>query len=282
MRIYPLTEAKRARWEKEGRGTGEDADYLSWLRYEDVASKGDKHRLLEGDYGRLCALFSNVERRLFLYLDASFAVKGLYDQVKLDLAKTRQIAADLGIQHPRDPQSGVDITMTTDLRAKVLTDTGPVWMPFSCKYFADVGDFNSAEHMQIERVYWQQEGETLRVVTDNSHCIPDVVNQNLEQLHPHRLLHRELLAGGLTLEERTAITLRAVLAASKSQPLNEFAIQMAVHYGLSTADWMAQIYYLVYLRLLRADLFSGDLRQQDVLGIARATQQMLDTAKVSR
>ncbi|MEI8030292.1 MAG: TnsA endonuclease N-terminal domain-containing protein [Comamonadaceae bacterium] len=272
MRVYPFDEAKRARWEAEGRGTGEGAEYQGWLRYEDLNSEGNKHRALEGRHGRMCALFSDVEHRLFLGLDAAKSVLELYDQYKLPIEETRNIAKILGITHPRDPQTGVDINITTDLVAITRTSDGRVSeMPWSCKYSSKLGDFNVAEHQEVERLYWVKRHGKLHICTERTHCISDIHFNNLMLLYPHRLIDRKaelMKQAGLGYDERSQIVVQEILAAKARLHVMDFIDHLASEFGLTKLQWTGQLYNLIYRHKLRANLLSGDLRQTEIQEIA--------------
>ena len=269
LRTYPLTEEKRQRWLDEGRGTGEGPHYKPWLTYYDFASRGDMHRLLEGRYRRLCHLFSDVERRVFLYLDASRQVVDIREQYPLDLAITRDIARRLGIQHPRDRHSGVDITMTTDFLVEVRWRGKTRLIALSCKLDADLGDFNIAEHAEIERLYWLQRGVAWYLVTDGVHCVPDAVFDNLQLIYPRRFLDAESPPGPLSFQERTEVLIRAIRRCSTPKSLYTLSTELAANYGLENDKWLHQAYHLIYRHELSADLHCRDLSQHDVAEIAR-------------
>lgn len=271
MRTYPLTEEKRQRWIDEGRGTGEGFDYKPWLTYYDVASTGDKHRLLEGRYRRLCHLLSDAERRIFLYLDASKNVKDLYEQFPLDISLTREIAMRLGIQHPRDRHSGVDITMTTDLMARVRWRGAYRLVAFSCKLDADLGDFNNAEHAEIERRYWLEKGVPWYFVTDGTHCVPEHLFENLQLLYPRRFLDGQASGGPLTFAERSEILIQHIRECRERKSLQSLSVELAATYGLSNDKWLHQAYHLIYRHALTADLYRKDLSSHDVMETARMT-----------
>lgn len=269
MRTYPLTEEKRQRWHDEGRGTGEGPYYKPWLTYYDFASRGDMHRLLEGRYRRLCHLFSDVERRVFLYLDASHHVVDMFEQYPLDLAITREIARSLGIRHPRDRYSGVDLTMTTDFLVRIRWRGETKLIAVSCKLDADLGDFNNAEHAEIERRYWQRRGVAWYFVTDGVHCVPEEVFENLQLIYPRRFLEAEAPAGPLSFQERTEVLIREIQRCTRTKSLYELSMDLAATYGLANDKWLHQAYHLIYRHELTTDLRRRDLSTHDVVEIAR-------------
>lgn len=272
MRVYPFTEKKLQQWIKEGRGTGTGAQYQSWLQYTDFNSIGNKHRASEGLHGRMCVLFSNVEYRAFLGIDASPIKVNLYDQYALLRDETQEIASDLGIEHPRDPETGIDIVMTTDLvGTKYAPDGSEIEIPFSCKLKEDLKNFNVSEHLEIERIYWLRRNRKLQLFTEDQRCLTDDHFNNLKLLFPHRLLDRNtalMTNEALTFEEKTHFVLKEIAATRSSTTILEFAKHMQIQYGLTDHQWLGQVFHLIYRGTLKANLLQGDLRQANILDIA--------------
>lgn len=271
MRTYPLTEERRQRWIDEGRGTGEGPDYKPWLTYSDFASRGDMHRLLDGRHRRLCHFFSDVEQRIFLYLDASRHVVDIREQYPLDLTITLDIARSLGIRHPRDPRSGVDLTMTTDLLVKVASRGESKLIAFSCKPDADLGNFNYAEHAEIERRYWQRRDVLWYFVTDGTSCVREEVFENLLLMYPRRFLDTETPLGAIPFQERTEILMREIRKCTRTKSLLALSLDLAATYGIANDKWLHQAYYLIYRHQLTTDLHRRDLSTHDVAEMSRLT-----------
>jgi len=58
---YRNSEAKNARWIKEGRGQGNGKDYKPWFTVRDVPSEGRSHRLFGHITHRTHHLLSDLE-----------------------------------------------------------------------------------------------------------------------------------------------------------------------------------------------------------------------------
>lgn len=110
-----ITDAKIDRFIKEGRGQGAGSDYLPWLRVQDVPSTGRSTRGVGWTTLRQHTFLSDLERDYFYALDYADEVTDIREQYPLlPLEETKLIAENLGVEHPKDPKTGVDIVMTTD------------------------------------------------------------------------------------------------------------------------------------------------------------------------
>lgn len=153
-RKYAMTEAKIARYIKEGRGQGSGRDYKPWLTIHDFPSHGRVHRVLGWKTGRVHEFFSDIEYHHFLLLDWITEVDDIREQFPLDRDKTLEIARVAGIPHPTDPSSGVPIVMTTDLLVVAGTGADRRLHPMAVKPAEDLGDRRVVEKLEIEQRYW--------------------------------------------------------------------------------------------------------------------------------
>lgn len=183
-----FTETIHALWKKEGRGTGEGASYTPWLQEGDVPTvQGEMVRFKCAKTGRRGVCFSSIEDRHRRYYETKATVSSIDEQFPLDRERTRRIARQLGIPHPADPKSRVDIVMTTDLVVRGETTSGkPFVLPRSVKASKDLSDFNNAEHGEIERRYWAENGCEWKFITESAACMPTVLIENLDLLFAFR------------------------------------------------------------------------------------------------
>jgi hypothetical protein len=128
-RRYEFDEGKLTRFLKEGRGTGSGADYKPWLTIQDVSSSGRVSRVHGRKTHRLHHFLSDHETSFFFLLDWSDAVVDIREQFPLDRDITRRIAAEMGIRHPADTKTKVDIVMTTDFLVDIRGSQGTKLMP---------------------------------------------------------------------------------------------------------------------------------------------------------
>jgi hypothetical protein len=173
-----MTEAKIQRFGKEGRGRGHGVDYKPWLTVHDLSSMGQVSRMLGRHNARVHHLFSNIETATFMEYDWRDDVVDIQEQFPLDRVLTRQIAASLGVVHPRDPHSGVDVVMTTDL---VVTFDGGDLRPIASKASGDLLNIRVREKLEIERLYWVAMHRDWKLRTERS--FDKVRVQNLAYLY---------------------------------------------------------------------------------------------------
>jgi hypothetical protein len=156
---YAFTEARRLLWLKQGRGLGDGASYRPWLECRNVKSRGRKHRLPGILHDRVLHLMSDLERNAVLHFERQAQVADIREQFPLDREVTRAIAKAMGVKHPTDPVTGVEIVMTTDLLVTFLSGRGVLTSrPFSVKECADLLKRRTREKQEIERRYWERMG----------------------------------------------------------------------------------------------------------------------------
>ena len=180
-RRYGFDEPKIQRFLKEGRGTGFHADYKPWLTIQDVSSLGRSSRIHSFKTGREHHLLSDHETGLFLMLEWSDAVVDIREQFPLDREVTRRIAREVAVPHPRDPQSQVDLVMTTDVLIDAQVDGHVRSYARAVKPADKLDDDRVVQKLEIERRYWQGQGVSWALVTDKE--LPKERIRNLRWLH---------------------------------------------------------------------------------------------------
>lgn len=274
MYRYEETEQRRAKKLKEGRGTGSGADWLAWIQYGEIASKGNKARQIEGRHRRTVLTLSDVETSLLDVLDCDPRVKEIYDQCPLNREDTQAIADEISVEHPRCSGTGTSLTMTSDFVVEYESPTGRLLIPFQCKHTSNLSDFNAAEHMEIERRYWERRGARLRIVTESDLCIPRAVRENCEALMQHRFMHLQSSsgAGKLSFSQRAELIIARVHQATDRSTLNELANDLATFTNSSINEFSSTILNLLYWRILKFDMRKRGLLSQDILDIQALTQ----------
>ena len=170
------TEAGIARRIKEGRGTGEGPDYNPWFTVSDFHSKGFRRMVWSPRLRRVVHLFSELEYRIFLWLEANGSYADIRECFPLDRAETIKIARQLGVRHPAP--YGVPIVMTTDFEITVRNWAGVSTLGVAVKYERDLTNPRVLEKLAIERAYHEARGAAYLVMTENS--VPVQVFQNLQ------------------------------------------------------------------------------------------------------
>jgi len=264
-RILNYTAETRQRWLSEGRGQGDGKNYKGWLTTHDVnAPVSYKSRLIDRCHMRLCHLLSSIEERGFLYFDYCRSTLALYDQYRLDLDETIAIAKQLGIEHPRVPGTREYWDMTTDLVCINHVDNEKIMLPRSCKMAKDLGDWNNIEHAEIERVYWRRRNRTLKFITEEDRCIPNVLANNLQILKSLRFLQDEVLPYEGFVDEMRERMQHELARRSHGCSLTDFSHAFDVANSLEPGRSLRLALHFIYQHALIADLMAGDLRMQNV------------------
>lgn len=144
---------------KEGRGTGKDDKYKPWIKIQDVPSLGRSSRIKGIKTGRMHQFLSDMERNFFYILEYSDIVEDIREQYPLlPIEDSLLIADELGIEHPKNPETGEFIVMTTDFLVTVNCDNKIYDVARTIKSRDDHMDKRILEKFEIERVYWERKG----------------------------------------------------------------------------------------------------------------------------
>ena len=270
FRPYPFTEEKLQRWIAEGRGTGEGPSYIPFLMEGDVPSThGHMERLKCCKSNRIAICFSTIELHARMYYESRARVVSIEEQFPLDRETTRRIARALGVDHPRDPKSR-DIVMTTDQVVRVREPDGRVSKhPRTCKTHASIIDWNDAEHAEIERVYWVEEGLQLKLITDSVRCMPPRLIENLHAMKPHRFAPDQQTFEG-EFDRQCEEFLGAIRANSDDLSLNELCTRYQTYRGLLPGVASSIALHLIHGQRLKAELAGPPLMRQGALAMAAA------------
>lgn len=250
-RRYSWDEAKIARCEKEGRGLGEKGAYKPWLTIHDVPSAGRRTRAFGLKTGRLHHLLSDIEASLFFLADWNPWVVDIREQFPLERKRTREIAAQLGIPHPRDGTTGTDLVMTLDLLINHEKEGRNTPFPVSAKPADELADRRTLEKLEIERVYCTErwggwslmtERDYSRVVTTNLRWACEMADlKHLEAPHPSYWTD-------------TARNVLHFLRASRGGTLEGAFRSLEIKQGLSRAHALTAFRHLVATKSIRFDL----------------------------
>lgn len=261
-RRYGMTERKIARFVKEGRGQGEGMDYKPWLTVHDLSSNGRVSRMLGRCNRRVHHLFSDIERSAFLDYDWRNDVVDIREQFPLRRDTTRLIAAEMGVRHPRDPGTGVDVVMTTDL---VVTFRDGSVRPIACKSSNELGEARTAEKLDIERRYWTLLGRDWKLWTEKS--TSPVRTGNLAYLHEYLDADdRDWLEVGYW-TRRSAVFLAMFHRTDPETSFSRFAAAFDATPGFSAGDAVATMRYLGSRKVLA---FNIDVRFDHTAPVGRS------------
>ena len=170
---------------KEGRGTGIGSEYVPWLKIQDVPSLGRSTRLKGIKTGRQHEFLSDMERNYFYILEYSDDVIDIREQFPLlPLEETVLIANELGINHPKHPETGEFIVMTTDFLLTVSGKGEMLERARTIKTKDDLLDKRIIEKFEIERVYWTKKGIDWGIVTEEE--IDKVIAHNISYIYGYK------------------------------------------------------------------------------------------------
>ncbi|MDV2963868.1 TnsA endonuclease C-terminal domain-containing protein [Shewanella algae] len=175
-----------AKWIKEGRGSGEHADYKPWLTIRDLPSLGRVHRVFGLKSKRTHHLLSDLELSVFLMLEWHSEVTQIREQFPLERNTTRRLAIDAGIKHPN--VAGVDQYMSSDFLVDSTDEKQPRFA-LQAKYVSALNDARTVDKLELERRYWQKKTLPWYLITEVD--VPDVVTENIRWLYPAQRDDRE-------------------------------------------------------------------------------------------
>lgn len=152
---------------KEGYGDGIGSEYKPWIKIQDVPSLGRVTRVKGMKTNRQHELLSDMERNYFYILEYSDKVIDIREQFPLlPIEDTISIADELGINHPRNPETGEAVVMTTDFLVTISTVDGIKEVARTIKSKDDLLVKRILEKFEIERVLWERRGIDWGIVTE--------------------------------------------------------------------------------------------------------------------
>lgn len=170
---------------KEGRGSGVGREYLPWIKIQDVPSKGRVTRIKGITTDRQHELMSDMERNYFYLLDFSDEIIDIREQYPLlPIEDTLDIALELGVEHPANPQTGEPIVMTTDFLITINKNDQFVDLARTIKSKDDLLDKRVLEKFEIERQYWKRKEIDWGIVTNEE--IDKVIAHNISFVHGYK------------------------------------------------------------------------------------------------
>lgn len=174
---YSWSEKKIDSFLRQGRGSGIGREYRPWLNVTDVPSVGVSSQPYFDRIGRRLQLLSDLESAVFLRFWRDPRVVDIREQFPLPRLDTREIAASIGVDHPKYPRTSIDTVMTTDMLLLYEENGIAELQAFAIKTAHDASQPRSKEKLEIERIYWENVGIPWRVVTEEE--LPAIETLNL-------------------------------------------------------------------------------------------------------
>ncbi|MSR90367.1 TnsA endonuclease N-terminal domain-containing protein [Inconstantimicrobium porci] len=173
---------------KDGYGSGVGAEYKPWIKIQDVPSLGRVTRVKGMKTQRQHEFLSDMERNYFYILEFSDKVLDIREQYPLlPIEDTIDIADELGLKHPKNPETGEDIVMTTDFLVTISSEDGPKNVARTIKSKEDLLAKRIIEKFEIERVYWEKRGIDWGIVTDQE--IDKNIAHNISFIQSYKEIH---------------------------------------------------------------------------------------------
>ena len=170
-KIHPEDEKKL-----KTRGLGAGKNYEPFVKVHEISSTGESFRIFGRNSLRAHHLLSRLELSAFLVFDRYKNTKDIKEQYPLPIADSLIISKRLGIKHPQT--QGKLRAVSTDLVVDFGKNSG---LAIAVKYADPLDKLRVKEKLQIEKVFWEQQGYQWRIFTENE--ITPSIKENLEWLH---------------------------------------------------------------------------------------------------
>lgn len=255
-RRYTFDEKKVQQYIAEGRGRGSGADYIPWLKYQDLSSIGRSHRVRGIKTHRVHHLFSDGEWKSFLTLQADPKVADIREQFPLDRMVTWRCARELGFRHPITTD-GTPYVMTIDFMVTRRLGDRLVNQPLTFKYDPQVLTSREKELLAIQHRFFEQHNMTLRVI-DESFFNARIV-KNVDSVQAHFDISNLAFTTLVNVPD-IAKAIRRGINSAASMSLLELCRLLATHFTTKP-----QVVFAVALHLFSRDMLETDYALADGL-----------------
>ena len=247
-----MTPSLIQKWIAGGRGQGSGADYIPWLRIQDVPSRGRSHRIKGWRHGRVHHLLSDLEAYIFYTYEWSLPVIEIREQYPLlPLEETLSIAEELNIRHPFDKKTGHPTVLSTDFVLTINHDLHNVYHARQAKYASELGDLRTLEKLEIERRYWERRPDiNYGIVTERDLLMPLV--HNIKWVHPRYDITSFSSLSKETINEIATMLTQMVL--KEDAPLRKITSACDSRLGLSIGRSLSIARHLIAIRYWKVDM----------------------------
>ncbi|WP_410498878.1 TnsA endonuclease C-terminal domain-containing protein [Chitinibacter sp. S2-10] len=253
-RKYEFDEQKLARFIKEGRGLGTGADYKPWLTIQDVPSEGLATRVPGIKNKRLHHALSGLERNLIILLDWSDAVADIREQFPLDRDITRQIADSMGVAHPKDPRTRVDIVMTSDVLIDFHHSLKRAPFASAVKESSTLDDPRVIEKLEIERRYWAQQTEKTDWSITTEKELPKQRIANIAWAREMYTFDKQVVQYDGYWDDRCSHFLSMLSALPNSTPLKQLLHALETQYNFSSGEGLTVFRHLIATKVVSINM----------------------------
>lgn len=247
-----------------GFGAGVGADYVPWLRVQDVPSMGRSWKIQGVKIERIHHLLSDLERAYFLVCEFSEDVVDIREQYPLlPVESTQAIARAIGVRYPKYGATSVPMVMTTDFLLSVKQPNGDVKsVARTIKYAKDLhgeGCARTLEKLEVERRFWASQSVDWSIVTEELFT-PDLI-LNLIFLRKYAKLPRALMDISLHLQFIEILESIKVCPWSTSESLRKIARRLSIPY----TEARDLFFNLIWRKIIRVDLSLAPLQLKSPL-----------------
>ncbi|UYM14930.1 TnsA endonuclease N-terminal domain-containing protein [Endozoicomonas euniceicola] len=168
------------RWVGRWESSMSSGIYKPWVEVQEVPSRGRSRKVNGVKSNRIHHFLSDLEYNLYLMFEYDKSITQIKEQYpQLPQTDTVDIANELGIMHPRYPQSKTPKVGSTDFLIDKLRNDGTVeQIAISAKYEKDFDPNKKTakrtlQKLELERLYWAKKGITCKCLTEKS------INKNM-------------------------------------------------------------------------------------------------------
>lgn len=268
-----FTEKVKAKFEAEGRGTAEGKDWKGWYSLGDLSAHFRSDIRFTCLYTqRIVYLSDEVIRLCWHALELDDDTVEILECVPLDRPTTQRIAKSLGIDHPRDDDSKVDLVMTTSLVAKKMKNGKLTRIPIHCSEPRYLDKFGVVENLELQRQYWQLHGQKLEIFTGCPRTIHPQRASNIYTLKDYRLPPQDPADHPGKYQSQCERVLQALLGTKVDVSLDRWADDVAPALQMTTTEVVERLLHMIFKRQVRVDLNAGRPLHQTTFTAIQLTQ----------
>lgn len=268
-----FTEEVKAKFEAEGRGIAEGKEWRPWYQLGDLSAHFRDDNRFTCLYTKRPVYLSTFLARLCWHaLELEDDTVEILECAPLDRTTTQRIAKTLGIPHPKDPDSLVDLVMTTSLIAKKQLDGKTLRTPIHCCPRAALEKFSNIEEIQIQAAYWRLHGQELRVFTGCELSIHPQWKSNIDTLDAYRLPSPDPDGEPGRFANQCERVLEMLLQSKTDIALDRWAYDAAPRLQMTTPEVIERLLHLVCRLRVRLDLAAGPVMHQTTAAALSSTQ----------
>jgi hypothetical protein len=218
----------RERWISEWNRNWTKGNYKPFIRTEDVVSYGSKHRAYGLKSKRVHHFLSRNEYLFFIKLEFDNSVSEIYEQFPLlPVNRTREIAKELNIKHPKYIRTPTNMVMTTDFFVTLNTGESRA---YSIKPRSALKSSRTIQKQFIEKYFWESKGVPWKIIYDDQLKVQYLYN--LDFLRHHAVLPSDLISvQSIWLQKFTTI-----IAENDYLRTSDIIEKVASYFGLEIAQ----------------------------------------------